>query len=315
MLDGQGNLVPYEYTMQYTIPESVKTSHGVLRWHYMTTNSCTSKSSSPEEFWNCADIAVVDSNGDMGGDVSFNNAALVSMTVDNLMPVINSGALTGVYAACPEDSTGNLLGVGPAEEYMGVCESEGGDVLGNCKDMTSSGSGLPSVCNNVPASGIICDSECGDWWYQCAHGVPMLKPVPTGTKCKDSNFVVKSVCAGLPAASTPAVTTQEPAEESSTSAASSASASGPSTTLAPTPAPTTSSIPSASSVTTTPTLAPAPTPAPTPALTPAIPAPECGSCTACLANNGVCYPETKGFCDLYPQYTWCGGLGHANLRR
>merc|ERR1712072_677233 len=127
---------------------------------------------------------------------------------------------------------------------MGVCESEGGDVLGNCKDMTSSGSGLPSVCNNVPASGIICDSECGDWWYQCAHGVPMLKPVPTGTKCKDSNFVVKSVCAGLPAASTPAVTTQEPAEESSTSAASSASASGPSTTLAPTPAPTTSSIPS-----------------------------------------------------------------------
>merc|ERR1712083_1007094 len=103
----------------------------------------------------------------------------------------------------------------------------------------------------------------------------------------------------------------EPAEESSTSAASSVSASAPSTTLAPTPAPTTSSIPSASSVTTT----PKPTPAPTPALTPATPALECGSCTACLANNGVCYPETKGFCDLYPQYTWCGGLGHANLRR
>merc|ERR1711920_709381 len=198
----------------------------------------------------------------MGGDVSFNNAALVSMTVDNLMPAINSGALTGVYAACPEDSTGNLLGVGPAEEYMGLCESEDGDVLGNCKDMTSSGSGLPSVCNNVPASGIICDSECGDWWYQCAHGVPMLKPVPTGTKCKDSNFVVKSVCADLSAASTPVVTTQEPAEESSTSASASVSASAPSTTLAPIPAPTTSSIPSASSVTTTPKPTPAPTPAP-----------------------------------------------------
>merc|ERR1711948_255372 len=40
---------------------------------------------------------------------------------------------------------------------------------------------------------------------------------------------------------------------------------------------------------------------------PAPPAPtECGSCNGCLANNGVCYPETKLFCDLYPQYTWCG---------
>jgi hypothetical protein len=43
---------------------------------------------------------------------------------------------------------------------------------------------------------------------------------------------------------------------------------------------------------------------------------QCGSCNACLADNGVCYPESKGFCDLYPQYTWCGGRRlSGNLRR
>jgi hypothetical protein len=42
---------------------------------------------------------------------------------------------------------------------------------------------------------------------------------------------------------------------------------------------------------------------------------ECGSCTACMADNGVCYTTTQAWCNLYPQYQWCGGLGHANLRR
>lgn len=316
VLAGQGNLVPYEYTMHYTIPEGVKTSRGVLRWHYMTTNSCTSKSSSPEEFWNCADIAVADDTGDMGGDVSFDNTVLVSTIPQNLMPAINSGALLGVYAACPEDSTGTLLGVAPAEEYAGLCVSEDGDELGNCRDMTSSGSGLPSVCDNVPASGIICESECGDWWYQCAHGIPMLKPVPTGTKCKDSNFVVSAVCEGFTSASTSALVTSAPVEEPSTSTP----------ILAPTPAPT-----PAPTTTRSTTLVPAPTPAPTPAAlssstpqpstsaapTPAPTAPglECGSCTACMADNGVCYSTAQAWCNLYPQYQWCGGLGHANLRR
>merc|ERR1712072_1226837 len=96
ILDGMGNTVPYKFTMVYDIPAGIKTSRGVLRWHYMTTNSCTSKSSSPEEFWNCADVAVADPEGDVGGAVSFDNAALVSMSVENLMPAIDSGALIGV---------------------------------------------------------------------------------------------------------------------------------------------------------------------------------------------------------------------------
>merc|ERR1712039_581293 len=305
-LEGQGNLVPYEYTMQYTIPAGVKSSQAVLRWHYMTTNSCTSKSSAPEEFWNCADIAVVDGNGDRGPDVSFNNAALVSMTPENLIPAINSGVITGVYAACPEAPTGELLGVGPAEEYEGLCEDEDGESLGNCEDMTGGNSGLPSVCNSVPASGIICESECGDWWYQCAHGVPMMKPVPAGVKCKDSDFVVQAACTPLP---TSALTTSEPVEEEEEEASTSLPASLPSTTSTPVPAPTpvttSSPSPSPSSLATS----PAPTPTPT------TPASECGSCTACLANNGVCYSQTQAFCDLYPLYTWCGESGHVNLRQ
>merc|ERR1711988_339226 len=59
----------------------------------------------------------------------------------------------------------------------------------------------------------------------------------------------------------------------------------------------------------------------TPATATAAPdAMECGSCSACMANNGVCYQQTKGFCDLYPQYTWCGVSlvsvsSHSFLRR
>lgn len=95
----------------------------------------------------------------------------------------------------------------------------------------------------------------------------------------------------------------------------------PSTTPAPTPAPTTESTTLAP--TPAPTAAPTPSPTtaePTAAPTtsapaPATPALECGECTACLANNGVCYPETQTFCNLYPQYTWCGALGRTNLRR
>lgn len=29
-------------------------------------------------------------------------------------------------------------------------------------------------------------------------------------------------------------------------------------------------------------------------------------CSACLANNNVCYGQDKEWCDLYPQYKWCG---------
>merc|ERR1712216_872140 len=82
---------------------------------------------------------------------------------------------------------------------------------------------------------------------------------------------------------------------------------GSSDTVAPAPTP----VPTESELEPQPEPEPEPTPAPTPAPTTAAsstagPAPtECGSCSGCLASNGVCYPESKAFCDLYPQYTWC----------
>jgi len=62
----------------------------------------------------------------------------------------------------------------------------------------------------------------------------------------------------------------------------------------------------------TPTPAPPPTPPPPPTPAPVTPAPtpapvvDCGSCTQCLASNGVCYAQAESWCRLYPQFTWCG---------
>merc|ERR1712083_895139 len=97
---------------------------------------------------------------------------------------------------------------------------------------------------------------------------------------------------------------------SSTEAPSSSSSTAAPTTAAPsTEAPSSSSSTEAPS-TEAPTTAAPSTEAPASA--------ECGSCSGCLANNGVCYAESKGFCDLYPQYKWCGERrlsSHGHLRR
>ena len=121
VLDGQ-YLDEVEFTMKYVVPAGVATSNGVIRWHYMTTNSCTSHSSAPEEFWNCADVAIAD-GGSTGGAVSFDNGALVSQQPQDLRPAINGGELEGVYSACPKGATGELLGVGGPDDYLDLCGS------------------------------------------------------------------------------------------------------------------------------------------------------------------------------------------------
>merc|ERR1712083_964263 len=76
--------------------------------------------------------------------------------------------------------------------------------------------------------------------------------------------------------------------------------------------------PSSSSSTAAPTTAAPSTEAPSSSSSTEAPSTECGSCSGCLANNGVCYAESKGFCDLYPQYKWCGERrlsSHGHLRR
>jgi len=119
VLDGQ-YLDEVEFTMKYVVPAGVATPNGVIRWHYMTTNSCTSHSSAPEEFWNCADVAITD-GGSTGGAVSFDNSALASMQPQDLRTAIDGGELEGVYSACPKDASGGLLGVGGPDDYLGSC--------------------------------------------------------------------------------------------------------------------------------------------------------------------------------------------------
>merc|ERR1719162_2804965 len=104
--------------MKYVVPAGVATPNGVIRWHYMTTNSCTSHSSAPEEFWNCADVAITDGDS-AGGAVSFDNSALASMQPQDLRPAVDGGELEGVYAACPEDASGGLLGIGTRADSRG----------------------------------------------------------------------------------------------------------------------------------------------------------------------------------------------------
>merc|ERR1712087_997251 len=205
-------------------------------------------------------------------------------------PEINVGTLSGVNHACPEDAQGNLKGVGTNNEYHCGAGIEGG-FYEYCKG--ASGSANTDVqCAGVSSESVQCLEECGDWWYQCANGAAFVKPVPVGTKCKGAKFVVEAVCTA--SASTVAPSSEPTTAMSSTEVPSSASSS----TLAPS--------------TEAPTTAAPPTEAPTTAE----PVAQCGSCNACLADNGVCYPESKTFCDLYPQYTWCGGRRlSGNLRR
>lgn len=51
------------FAMTYRLPAGVTCSHCVVRWHYFTTNSCSSPTAGSEEFWNCADISIAPAVG------------------------------------------------------------------------------------------------------------------------------------------------------------------------------------------------------------------------------------------------------------
>lgn len=58
------------FATYYDLPEDVDCTHCVLRWHYVTTNSCTSDDSAGEEFWNCADVSISAPDGQSTTDTS-----------------------------------------------------------------------------------------------------------------------------------------------------------------------------------------------------------------------------------------------------
>jgi len=287
-LPGQGNLVPYEYTLRYVIPSGLQTSRAVLRWHYMTTNSCTSKTSAPEEFWNCADIAVSDASGDVGPELPYSNSDLEQLAVEDLIPKIKSGELQGVNAVCPEDSAGDLLGVGSASEYADSCGASVDGAYERCVDL-SSGGGSVADCSDPPSSGIMCESQCSDAWFQCHNGVAYTQYVPVGTKCKDDNFVLAAECEGHEAT--------EPEQEPTASPAPSAAPTSQPSTSEPTQAPTQTSTPAQQT-----------SPAPASTSVPAGPTGNCGDCAGCLWGSGVCYGDVDAaYCGSWPDNHWCGG--------
>lgn len=51
------------FATYFDFPENVDCTHYVLRWIYVTTNSCASDDSAGEEFWNYADLSIAAPDG------------------------------------------------------------------------------------------------------------------------------------------------------------------------------------------------------------------------------------------------------------
>jgi len=83
----------------------------------MSTNSCSGTYSQPEEFWNCADIAIKDSQGSVGPDIIIDNVDLETRMPKNLKNDIDDGTLTGLVTACPVHKNGQMELYGPPDRY------------------------------------------------------------------------------------------------------------------------------------------------------------------------------------------------------
>ena len=67
------------YQTYYDIPDDVSCTHCVLRWHWHTSNSCTSSTSHSEEFWNCADVSIAAPAGQTTVDTSLSASELAAL--------------------------------------------------------------------------------------------------------------------------------------------------------------------------------------------------------------------------------------------
>jgi hypothetical protein len=199
LLDSISNIVSYEFTMTYVIPEGIKSSRAVLRWHYLTTNSCSQRASAPEEFWNCADVRIADGNGDVGDELGFDNVALENLTVQNLIPKIEDGTLLGIYSSC-QDGDDGLLTIGSPEEYEGSCgmpipENNSFEL---CSEVP--GPNATEICEAVEEldeGETLCKSECSTFYYDCSNGVVFLQSFARGVACKDNRQVLAAECDDL----------------------------------------------------------------------------------------------------------------------
>jgi hypothetical protein len=255
----------------------------------VTTNSCTSPSSAPEEFWNCADVTVID-GGETGSSVGFDNGALASMQPQDLRPAINAGGLAGIYSGCP------LQGVGAASDYANDCGTFGQGCTGAGGE-ASGGSSAGGVAGPVPAP---------------APETASQTPAPTALSGDACVAILGNPQAATDEHCAPCATGQTwwPCN-----VAGLCQCGGSSTEPEPEPEPEPESAPS-----TEPTTSPAPAPAPQSPSPSASPAPAAvagqagrcagalnGPCSACLATNDVCYAVSKSWCDARASidFVWC----------
>jgi len=85
------------------------------------------------------------------------------------------------------------VGVGTAAEYEGLCGVEADGAYERCVDL-SGGNGSLADCTDPPDSGILCESECSEAWFQCHEGVAFTQYVAAGTRCKGNEFVLEAEC-------------------------------------------------------------------------------------------------------------------------
>jgi len=110
------------YSTYFDLPEDVSCTHCVLRWHWLTTNSCTSSDSVGEEFWNCADVSIDAPDGQTTADTRPDDYDALNAILTSTMPVDLSDTMTSEDNwRCPEPAYGT------AGEYF--CGSDG-DVTG-----------------------------------------------------------------------------------------------------------------------------------------------------------------------------------------
>jgi len=150
MLEGH-YLTDAKFIARLSLPLGTRTSNGVLRWHWMSTNSCSGTYSQPEEFWNCADIIIRDSTGSAGPQISFDNAALEATKPQNIKDEIKSQQLNGLAVGCTVGHDGKMLVEGPPDEYHCGTQCTGNEAGGSYAFCFLASEGSPKCSDNTPS--------------------------------------------------------------------------------------------------------------------------------------------------------------------
>lgn len=98
------NVGVYTFRLKFDLPAEVSCTRCVVRWHYYTTNSCSSPGAVSEEFWNCADVRI--ENNETGETVNTNHDS-DGMDYLNLQPLDLKPYQTGSdFWSCPVEKNG-----------------------------------------------------------------------------------------------------------------------------------------------------------------------------------------------------------------